>query len=206
MDRKVIVATGNLGKFNEIKRLLSQEFDVFYSLKDFEEKIEIIEDSPFYVENAIKKARKVGNRLGLNTIADDSGLEVDALGGRPGIYSSRYGKDDSERIDRLLGELEGVPWEKRTARFVAYVSFYMPEKGSFYVFYGQLNGYISFEKKGSEGFGFDPVFYLPEYDKNFAEIKLDEKNKISHRGRAVIALKTFLNADFFKKAKVFKNL
>lgn len=206
MDRKVIVATGNLGKFNEIKRLLSQEFDVFYSLKDFKEKIEIIEDSPFYVENAIKKARKVGNRIGFNAIADDSGLEVDALGGRPGIYSSRYGKDDADRINRLLGELQGVPWEKRTARFVAYVSFYIPEKGSFYVFYGQLKGYISFERKGGEGFGFDPVFYLPEYDKNLAEIKLDEKNKISHRGRAVIALKNFLNADFFKRTRVFKNL
>ncbi|MBP8625231.1 MAG: RdgB/HAM1 family non-canonical purine NTP pyrophosphatase [Syntrophorhabdaceae bacterium] len=206
MDRKVVIATGNLGKFNEIKKLLFHEFDVFFSLKDFQEKVEIVEDSPFYIENAIKKARKVGDRFGFNAIADDSGLEVDALGGRPGIYSSRYGKNDDERISRLLSELQDVPWEKRTARFVAYVIFYMPEKGSFYVFYGQLKGYIGFERRGKEGFGFDPVFYLPEYGKNLAEIKLDEKNKISHRGRAVNALKVFLNSDFFRKTGILMKL
>ncbi|MCX8111122.1 MAG: RdgB/HAM1 family non-canonical purine NTP pyrophosphatase [Syntrophorhabdaceae bacterium] len=199
MDRKVIIATENLGKVNEIKKILADEFDIFYSLKDFKEKIEIVEDSPFYIENALKKARKIGNRFGCNTIADDSGLEVDALDGRPGVYSSRYGRDDNERIERLLDELKGVPCEKRTARFVAYVIFYMPDKGSFYVFYGQLDGYIGFERKGGHGFGYDPVFYIPEFDRHLAEIELDEKNKISHRGRAVYALKSFLNADFFKR-------
>ncbi|HOJ71830.1 MAG TPA: RdgB/HAM1 family non-canonical purine NTP pyrophosphatase [Syntrophorhabdaceae bacterium] len=199
MDRRVIIATENLGKVNEIKRMLADEFDRFYSLKDFKERVEIIEDSQFYIENALKKARKIGNRFGYNTIADDSGLEVDALNGRPGVYSSRYGKDDNERIEKLLAELKEVPWEKRTARFVAYVIFYMPDKGSFYVFYGQLDGYIGFERKGAHGFGFDPVFYIPEYDRYLAEIELDEKNKISHRGKAVLALKSFLNADFFKR-------
>lgn len=198
MSRKVIIATENFGKYNEIKELLSDEFDEFYSLKDFKEKVEIIEDSPLYIENALKKARKVGNRFGLNTISDDSGLEVDALNGRPGIHSSRYGKNDSERIEKLLAEMKDVPWENRTARFVAYVIFYMPQKGTFYVFYGDLKGYISFEKRGDKGFGFDPVFYLPEYDKCLGEIELREKNQISHRGKAILGLKSFLNTEFFK--------
>lgn len=198
MIRKVIIATENLGKFKEIRELLSDEFDKFYYLKDFEEKVEIIEDSPLYIENALKKARKVGNRFGYNTISDDSGLEVDALNGRPGIYSSRYGKNDSERIERLLNEMKDVPWEKRTAKFVAYVIFYMPQKGTFYVFHGDLKGYISFERRGDRGFGFDPVFYLPEYDKCLGEIELKEKNQISHRGKAILALKSFLNTEFFK--------
>ncbi|HPU28809.1 MAG TPA: RdgB/HAM1 family non-canonical purine NTP pyrophosphatase [Syntrophorhabdaceae bacterium] len=198
MNRKVIIATENLGKFREIKELLLDDFDEFYSLRDFKERVEIVEDSPIYIENALKKARKVGNRFGYNTISDDSGLEVDALNGRPGILSSRYGKNDNERIEKLLFELKDVPWEKRTARFVAYVIFYMPEKGTFYGFYGDLKGYICFEKKGDRGFGFDPVFYLPEYDRYLAEIELIEKNKISHRGKAILALKSFLNAEFFK--------
>ncbi|HOJ43647.1 MAG TPA: RdgB/HAM1 family non-canonical purine NTP pyrophosphatase [Syntrophorhabdaceae bacterium] len=198
MDRRVLIATENSGKFKEIKELLTGDFYEFYSLRDFAEKVEIVEDSTIYIENAIKKARKVGNRFGLNTISDDSGLEVDALGGRPGVYSSRYGKNDTERIEKLLFELKDVPWEKRTARFVAYIIFYMPEKGTFYGFYGDLKGYISFEKRGDRGFGYDPVFYLPEYDKCLAEIELTEKNRISHRGKAILALKSFLNAEFFK--------
>ncbi|MCX7966291.1 MAG: RdgB/HAM1 family non-canonical purine NTP pyrophosphatase [Syntrophorhabdaceae bacterium] len=198
MSRKVIIATENIGKFYEIRELLESEFDTFYSLRDFKEKVEIIEDSPFYIENALKKARKVGNRFGINTISDDSGLEVDALNGRPGVFSSRYGKDDNERIEKLLNEMKDIPWEKRTARFVAYVIFYMPQKGTFYVFYGDLKGYISFEKRGDKGFGFDPVFYLPEYNKCLGEIDLEEKNRISHRGKAILALKSFLNTDFFR--------
>lgn len=198
MSKKVIIATENLGKFKEIRELLLNEFDEFYSLKDFKERLKIIEDTPSYIENALKKARKVGNRFGYNTISDDSGLEVDALNGRPGVYSSRYGIDDNERIEKLLSEMEGIPWEKRTARFVAYVVLYMPHKGTFYVFYGDLKGYISFEKKGDKGFGFDPVFYLPEYNKCLGEIELSIKNQISHRGKAILALKSFLNSEFFK--------
>lgn len=198
MERTVIIATENMGKFKEIKELLSDEFDTFYSLRDFQERVEIIEDSPYYLENALKKARKVGNRFGYNTIADDSGLEVDILGGRPGIYSSRYGRDDNERIEKLLTELKDVPWNKRTAKFVAYVIFYMPQKGTSYVFYGELKGFISLEKKGDKGFGYDPIFYLPEYNKCLGEIDLSEKNKISHRGKAILGLKSFLNTDFFK--------
>jgi len=200
--KEVIIATENMGKFREIKTLLGSEFDLFHSLKDFNEKVEVSEDSAFYIENAMKKARKVGDRFGLHTVADDSGLEVDALGGRPGVYSSRYGKDDAARIAKLLGELEGVPWEKRQAVFNAYLALYMPDKERCYIFYGDIHGRIGFEQHGDSGFGFDPVFYIPALEKYAAELSIEEKNRLSHRGKAVLALKTFLNMDFFKNSRV----
>ena len=200
--REVIIATENMGKFHEIKALLGSEFDAFRSLRDFSEKVVVSEDSTLYIENAMKKARKVGDRFGLHTVADDSGLEVDALDGRPGVYSSRYGNDDADRITKLLGELEGVPWEKRQAVFKAYLALYMPDKERCYVFYGDIHGRIGFERHGDGGFGFDPVFYIPAIGKYAAELNVEEKNMLSHRGKAVLALKTFLNMDFFKNSRV----
>jgi XTP/dITP diphosphohydrolase len=200
--KEVVIATENIGKFYEIKALLGSEFDTFYSLKDFSEKIVVSEDSPLYIENAMKKARKAGDRFGLHTIADDSGLEVEALDGRPGIYSSRYGNDDADRISKLLNELEGVPWEKRRAVFKAYLALYMPDKERCYVFYGDVHGAIGFERHGDSGFGFDPVFYIPAIGKYAAELNMEEKNRLSHRGKAVLALKSFLNMDFFKNSRV----
>ena len=195
--KTLVVATKNTGKFKEIKSILGDEFYNLRSLRDFSGDMDISEGSNIYLENALKKARKVGDRFGKYTVADDSGLEVEALDGRPGVYSSRYGKDDRERIDRLLSELDGVPWERRRAVFKAYVVFYIPETERSYVFYGSLKGYIGFEKKGESGFGFDPVFYIPEKNKYVAELAMDEKNSVSHRGRAFLALKRFLNVDFF---------
>jgi XTP/dITP diphosphohydrolase len=189
--RSVIIATENIGKFREIKALLENEFDEFYSLRDFDEQVTVDEDSELYAENAMKKARKIGDRFGIPTIADDSGLEVEALGGRPGVRSSRYGKNDEERIARLLGELKGIPWEQRGAVFKAYLAFYLPEKDRRYVFYGELRGTIGFEKHGQQGFGFDPVFYISELDKYLAEISMEEKNRLSHRGRAIQAFINF---------------
>jgi XTP/dITP diphosphohydrolase len=200
--RSLIIATENTGKFEEIKVLLANEFDMFYSLRSFEEKVVVEENSPLYIENAMKKARKIGDRFGIYTVADDSGLEVEALDGRPGVYSSRYGKNDKERIERLLSEMEGVPQEKRGAVFKVYLSFYMPEKERNCIFYGQLAGYIGFEKKGMSGFGFDSIFFIPRLRKSLAELTMDEKNKMSHRGKAVWALKNFLNADLFKSPRV----
>lgn len=110
----LIVATTNQGKFREIKELLAGQFTAFYSLLDFKDGYTVVEDQPSYAENAWKKARKIGNRFGIDTLADDSGLEVDALNGRPGIYSSRYGKTDVERIDRLLAELDRVEEQERS--------------------------------------------------------------------------------------------
>jgi XTP/dITP diphosphohydrolase len=199
--RNIIIATTNNGKFEEIKSALAQEFETFYSLRDFQEKVEIAEDSPFYVENAIKKARKIGERFGLYTIADDSGLEVEALGGRPGVFSSRYGKNDDDRIEKLLGELKGIPMEQRKAIFKAYIACYIPEREITYVFYGFLKGFIGFEKKGELGFGYDPVFFVPELSKYVAELARDEKNSVSHRGRALNALKNFIKGDFFRNSR-----
>ena len=196
--RRVIVATANPGKFEEIKSLLISEFNMFYSLRDFRDKVAVEEDSLLYLENALKKARKIGDRFCMDTIADDSGLEVEALGGRPGIFSSRYGKDDEDRINKLLTELEGVPREKRGAIFKAYIALYLPEKERGYLFYGHLKGYIGLERKGKSGFGYDPVFYIPGMGKYVAELTMEEKNRLSHRGKALYALKAFLNADFFK--------
>jgi len=190
--KDIIIATENIGKFREIKALLKHNFDNFYSLHDFQEKVPVEEDSELYIENALKKARKVGDRFGMHTLADDSGLEVKALGGRPGVRSSRYGTGDDERIARLLSELEGVPWNRREAVFKAYLAFYMPERERCYVFYGELRGIIGVEKHGQNGFGFDPVFYVPELDRYLAEIPMEEKNRLSHRGRAIQALISFL--------------
>ncbi len=190
--KDLIVATTNRGKFSELKPLLTDHFEHIHSLLDFQDIVEVVEDSPHYAENAMKKARKIGGHFGMPALADDSGLEVAALGGRPGIHSSRYGANDEERITRLLGELEGVPWELRKAKFKAYVALYLPQKDRCYVFYGELNGYIGLERHGSNGFGYDPVFYSPELNRYLAEISTGEKNKSSHRGRAIALLKSFI--------------
>jgi XTP/dITP diphosphohydrolase len=200
--RNVIIATANPGKFGEIKNILLNEFDRLYSLKDLDDKVDVDEDSLLYQENALKKARKIGDRFCMDTIADDSGLEVEALGGRPGVHSARYGKDDNDRIDKLLAELDGVPWEKRRAIFKAYVALYIPGKERGYIFYGHLKGIIGFERKGAEGFGYDPIFYIPSLDKYVAELTMEEKNRLSHRGKALYALKSFLNTDFFRGSRV----
>ena len=196
--RSLIIATGNKGKFLEIGDFLAGDFDRFYSLSDFDEKVEVEEDSPLYTENVIKKARKIGDRFGMAALADDSGLEVDALGGRPGVYSARYGANDEERIDRLLSELKGVEEEQRGAVFKAYLAFYLPEREVSYVFYGALQGFITRERRGAHGFGYDPVFYVPEFKKTMAELTLEEKNRLSHRGKALLSFKHFLNVGFYK--------
>jgi XTP/dITP diphosphohydrolase len=187
----LIVATTNQGKFREIKELLAGQFTAFYSLLDFKNGYPVVEDQPSYAENAWKKARKIGDRFGIDTLADDSGLEVDVLDGRPGIYSSRYGKTDAERIDRLLAELDRVEEQSRGAIFKAYLAFYMPAEGRGYFFYGSIRGRIGRERKGRGGFGFDPVFYIPELGKHMAELTIEEKNRISHRGRELTAFSNF---------------
>ncbi len=190
----IIVATANKGKFEEIKECLAGTFDTFFSLADFEEEVKVVEDQPTYYGNAWKKARKVGDRFGIATLADDSGLEVEALQGRPGIESARYGANDRERVDRLLGDLAGVPPEGRKALFRAYLVYYLPDVGQTFMFYGGLKGYIGLERRGEGGFGYDPVFLLPDSGKALAELTREEKNKISHRGQALARFKKFLSA------------
>lgn len=190
--KNIILATANNGKVEEIKGYLAGRFDRVLSLADLGENIDIIEDRATYFGNATKKARLIANRFGINTLADDSGLEVDALHGRPGIYSARYAPSDSLKIDRLLQELEGVPLEKRTASFKAYLAYYLPTDGRVCIFYGRLKGYIGFERRGNGGFGFDPVFMISSSDKSLAQISLEEKNLISHRGRALASFRRFI--------------
>jgi len=200
--KEIVIATYNAGKLEEIRSLLADECERFYSLSDLHDTIEIIEDSPSYAGNAMKKARKVGGHWGMASLADDSGLEVEALGGNPGVHSSRYGSDDDERISRLLRELEGVPWEKRNAVFKAYVALYLPTKERCYIFYGELKGYIGFEKHGTGGFGYDPIFYSPQAGRYLAELTKDAKNRLSHRGVALRALKNFINVNALKGPRV----
>lgn len=190
----IVVATANKGKFEEIRQYLAGTGETFRSLSDFGEKVEVVEDQPTYYENAWKKARKVGNRFNVAALADDSGLEVKALHGRPGICSARYGANDRERIERLLKELAGVPLEGRKAVFKAYLVYYLPQVGQTFVFYGDLKGYISLSKGIDGGFGYDPVFMLPGSGKLLSELSLEEKNKISHRGQALARFKKFLGA------------
>jgi XTP/dITP diphosphohydrolase len=190
--KSIIIATTNKGKVEEIKGYLAEKFQMVLSLADLGENIEIVEDRATYYGNATKKARLIANRFGINTLADDSGLEVDALQGRPGIYSARYALSDSQKIDRLLQELEGVPLKNRTASFKAYLAYYLPTGGRVCIFYGKLQGYIGFERKGDGGFGFDPIFMVSGSGKSLAQMTTEEKNLVSHRGRALASFRKFL--------------
>jgi XTP/dITP diphosphohydrolase len=188
--KKLVIATKNKGKLTEFKRMLGEWPVEILSLLDFP-KINIIENGSSFEENAIIKAKTVCEATGHAALADDSGLEVDALGGRPGIYTARYAgpnATDEENIKKLLSEMKDIPWEKRQARFVCSLALYFPD-GKVHVANGYLEGIIDLEPKGDGGFGYDPVFYLPTYGKTIAQIPKDEKNKISHRAKALQKLK-----------------
>lgn len=187
---KIVIASKNQGKIKEFSSLLSILNVSFLSLLDFPEIGEIPEEGKTFAENALKKASVVAQTTGLPALADDSGLVVDALGGKPGVYSARYAgepKDDFKNIQKLLKELENVPDSQRTARFVAALCLYFPD-GAVLTSEGECAGIILNEMRGSGGFGYDPVFYLPEYGKTMAELPLEVKNKISHRSRALSLL------------------
>lgn len=191
---KLVLATGNQGKVREIKAILGDCNVEVYSLKDFPEIGEIVEDGSTFAENAVKKARAVTEATKMAALADDSGLEVDYLNGAPGIYSARFageGKSDADNNAKLLALLQEVPAEKRTARFRCVIAICTPG-GQVYTAEGACEGIIGFKPKGDKGFGYDPLFYLPEYHQTFAELDLDLKNRISHRGRALAKAKTVL--------------
>jgi len=158
---------------------------------------QIEETGETFTENACLKARAYGQASGLLTLADDSGLEVDALGGAPGVHSARYadpGANDADRIHKLLAALHGVPWEKRTADFRCIIALAWPD-GRLETFEGRCDGVIAFEPRGTNGFGFDPVFYLSEHNCTMAELPMDVKNRISHRGRAAALVRERLKAE-----------
>ncbi|RCK74069.1 MAG: Nucleoside 5-triphosphatase RdgB (dHAPTP, dITP, XTP-specific) [Candidatus Ozemobacter sibiricus] len=187
------VATRNRHKLEEIAGILGPAYEL-KSLLDRPDIPEVEEDGATYRDNARKKARALWEHVKAPVFADDSGLEVDALGGRPGVHSMRYSAPQpthAKNIVKLLGEMQGIPLLQRTARFRCTVV-YLDTEGNEQVFEGVLEGVIGFEAQGEGGFGFDPVFVLPERGITVAQLSPEEKNQISHRGRAVMALRRYL--------------
>ncbi|MFZ5445718.1 MAG: RdgB/HAM1 family non-canonical purine NTP pyrophosphatase [Myxococcota bacterium] len=183
--KTLVFASSNKGKIAELQALLGPEWLV-KSAKDFPEIPEVDEDRDTFEGNAAKKAHTFAKATGLWALADDSGLEVDALGGRPGVYSARYAPTEAERITKLLGELEGVPVERRTARFRCALCLAFPD-GSERFTTGTCEGAIGFAPRGTHGFGYDPIFELPG-GKTMSELTRDEKSALSHRGHAFRAM------------------
>jgi len=181
---EIVLATRNQGKIREIKEALSGLDIKLLTLKDFPNLPSIKEEGATIQGNAIYKAKKVSELTGKVTLADDSGLEVDVLDGRPGVYSARFAESDEARNAKLLRLLKGVPEPERTAKFRCAVAICRPD-GRVQVVEGECRGGIGFEERGNEGFGFDPIFVVPEYNKTFAQLGLSIKNEISHRARAL---------------------
>jgi XTP/dITP diphosphohydrolase len=185
MYTRLLLATNNQAKIVEYRSLLSDLPLELVTLADIGINTKVAETGSSLEENARLKATVLAAESRLLTLADDSGLEVDALGGEPGPLSARYageGASDRQRIDYLLSRLEGVSWEKRTARFRCVIAIATPNKLE--TCSGEREGYITFQPRGEYGFGYDPVFYLPELDKTMAELPLETKNQVSHRGQA----------------------
>ena len=200
-NRKILVATGNPGKIAEIRAMLDADVQ-WLGLADFDNIVEVEEDGATFAENARKKATGYAKATGLWTIADDSGLVVDALGGAPGIKSARFSgeksKDahrtliDHRNIAKALELIKGVPAEKRTARFVCCLCLASPEKVLIET-EGTLEGLIAEREIGKNGFGYDPVFFVPHLKKTVAQLTAEEKNAISHRGNAIRKLRPLLD-------------
>ncbi|MHB8058033.1 MAG: XTP/dITP diphosphatase [Desulfuromonadaceae bacterium] len=184
--KNLIVATRNKGKILEINALLAGLVDQVTSAEDFADFPETVEDGATFEENALKKAREASGFTGLPALADDSGLVVDALDGRPGVFSARYagvGAGDAANNARLLSECQNIPEEQRQAAFVCVLAFVTPE-GDEQLFTGRVAGRILSEARGGAGFGYDPLFLVDGFERSMAELELAEKNAVSHRARA----------------------
>ncbi len=198
---KIIVATKNSHKVSEMASLLSDMDIELVTMTDAGITKEIVEDGDSFKENALIKAREVAKISGCPAIADDSGLSVDALGGEPGIYSARYASLDGENssdIDntmKLLHNMESIPSGERTARFVSALALVLPDGREFCTI-GVCEGHITREIRGNGGFGYDPVFFCPEFSKTFGELSAQEKNSVSHRNKSVIAMKKIIKEIF----------
>ena len=192
---KLVLASTNKGKILEFQELLIGLPLELASLADFPGLSQVVEDGSTFAENAVIKASAFAKHTGELTLADDSGLEVDALNGEPGVHSARYGQpgwDDRERFQFLLEKLRGIPLEKRTARFRCAVALYNPKSGRLFQTDGTVEGIILDGPRGVNGFGYDPVFFIPELGKTMAELTAAEKNRFSHRARAVEKMKPTL--------------
>ena len=195
MKHRIVFATGNAGKMREIREILGDLGCEILSMKEAGATPEIEENGKSFAENAEIKARAVWNCTGGIVLADDSGLVVDYIGGEPGILSARYlGEDTSYEIKNqaILDRLAGVPKEKRTARFVCAIAAAMPD-GEVLVTRETIEGYIGEKPAGNGGFGYDPIFYVDEYGCSTAELTEEQKNEVSHRGKALRAMKEKLN-------------
>ncbi len=195
--QKLLLATRNPSKARELAQLLGELPFKLISLEEAGISETVEETGSTFEENAVIKAKAYVSLSGLLTLADDSGLEVDALGGRPGVLSARYGSpelSDEERLDLLLQELKDVPWEKRTARFRCVIALAWPS-GEVRTVEGIVEGVIQYKPEGFNGFGYDPIFHLPDRCCTTAQLPTTEKNLISHRGQAARAAEAILKED-----------
>ncbi len=189
--KKIIFATGNEGKLKEIKVILDMEGVEILSMQEAGIHADIEENGTTFQENAIIKAKTIGELTGEIVLADDSGLEIDYLNKEPGVYSARYAGEDtpySIKNQMLLDRLEGVEMEQRTARFVCVIAAALPD-GRVITTRGTIEGYIGHAPAGENGFGYDPIFYVPEYRCSTAQLTMEQKNRLSHRGKALRAMK-----------------
>lgn len=197
MNKKIIVATGNEGKIVEFRQILGNTGYEFLSLKDIGlQDINIVEDGDTFEANAIIKATAIAKETGEMVLADDSGLEVDYLDKAPGVYSARFLGEDTPytvKNNHIIKQLEGVPEEKRSARFVCVIACAYPD-GRVFTTRGVIEGQIGYEERGENGFGYDPIFYVPDLGCTTAELPVEKKNEISHRGRALTAMYELLTA------------
>ncbi|MEF9954873.1 MAG: XTP/dITP diphosphatase [Clostridium sp.] len=197
MENRIIFATGNAGKMKEIRLILSDLGMEVLSMEEAGFDEDIVEDGSTFAANAEIKAKAVWKKTGGIVLADDSGLVIDYLDGEPGIYSARYMGDApySEKNKVLIQRLEGTKEEQRTARFVCSIAAVLPN-GEILHTEGTMDGVIAHRPAGEGGFGYDPILYLPEYGKTSAELSMDEKNQISHRGKALKLMKKELQETF----------
>ncbi|MBK5283036.1 MAG: XTP/dITP diphosphatase [Nitrospiraceae bacterium] len=196
MIREVVLATRNHNKVIELVALLGDLGITIRTLDEFPEAPDVVEDGTTCEANAVKKARAIAEFTGLPAVADDTGLEVDALGGRPGVYAARYAGEEATYEDscrKLLRELTGVPPERRTARFLTVAAIALPFD-EIRVAQGILEGVIAEEARGTLGFGYDPVFLIPELGKTLAQLSAEQKNQISHRAKAFAKIREMLSA------------
>lgn len=188
---RIIFATGNEGKMREIRMIMADLGMEILSMKEAGLSADVTENGTTFEENALIKAKAIAALCDDIVLADDSGLEIDALNKEPGVYSARYlGEDTSYHVKNknLIDRLEGVPEEERTARFVCSIAAVMPN-GEAYVEKAAMEGRIGYEERGENGFGYDPIFVLPEFGKTTAELSPEEKNQLSHRGKALRMMK-----------------